>query len=471
MRKKRIITTILVILSANLYAQFVWEKPIEIAPTAFGKTRPIVKLINDSVPIVIWSNISTKDVYFSKYENNEFSTPIQLNPSNLDVMIYDWSAPEMAVFGNHIFVVFRTNPWDNGHIYLVKSIDGGENWSDTIRVDQFDVNSKLGYFPSITATSDSNITVVFMHHAGDDINPQYTRVISSDGGATFSDTLDLSRKLGAEACDCCPPNIISTPDKQVFIFRNNDNNVREFKCLTSSDNGVTFDDTVSVDNGNWNVSFCPSSLASSVIIDNTLHTAYMSDAKVYITQSNLIDGNLLYRGIVSSTSGNKNYPKIASNGKQMVVIWEGVGNNTDLFINTFKSDLSDFMASNGKVLIDSIGSQVKPDITIYDSIIYIVYTDNQTNTVKFLKGKFGEIKDANTIYNNLQSDFLVYPNPATNYLKVNEKFDNISVYSIDGKIVLSTKKEKIDISNLTNGTYTVVLKRGELRFSTTLRKY
>ena len=48
------------LITSQLFAQIIWEEPIDIATSTFGKTRPIIKLMNDSTPIILWSNVSSK---------------------------------------------------------------------------------------------------------------------------------------------------------------------------------------------------------------------------------------------------------------------------------------------------------------------------------------------------------------------------------------------------------------------------
>ena len=449
------------VISTVLQAQIIWEAPIDVAESSYGMTRPVIKLVN-GVPVVMWSS-SSKNTYFSKYDGSSFSTPTQINPNGLDVLSYNWSGPEMTTFGNNAYIVYRNEPWEEGHIYLHKSTDGGDTWSDTIRVDSLDNAQQLAYYPHIAVSSDTNMTITFMHHDGNDNEPQYAKVTSNDNGETFSDTVNLTRRFGAEACDCCTPTLVSNGDKQAFLFRNNDNNIRDFKALYSTDAGNNFNQEIEVDDGNWSLAACPSSAASSIILNDNIYSSYLSNGKVFIAESNISDSSLNFRGLLTNSSATQNYPKIATNGDKIVAVWEGSGNNSDLFMNVFKADLSDYGAFNAKVIMDSTNSQYRPDLVVDDTTIYLVYTDNQTTTVKFMKGVFG-FEDTTS---NLASDLLIEkisisPNPAKTHISVKaNNLKKVEIYNSQGKLVLSGIKSKINVEKLTSGLYTVLASTGE----------
>ena len=60
-----------------------------------------------------------------------------------------------------------------------------------------------------------------------------------------------------------------------------------------------------------------------------------------------------------------------------------------------------------------------------------------------------------------ENNILVYPNPATDYITIEAKFQKILIYSLDGKLVLSSystePNEKLDISSLSTGSYILQL--------------
>ncbi|MCL2039159.1 MAG: M6 family metalloprotease domain-containing protein [Bacteroidetes bacterium] len=61
-----------------------------------------------------------------------------------------------------------------------------------------------------------------------------------------------------------------------------------------------------------------------------------------------------------------------------------------------------------------------------------------------------------------ESKITIFPNPAKNNIHIvnhsNETIENIEIFDLDGKNILTTKNPEIDITNLTSGTYIVKIK-------------
>nr|AOE12340.1 cell surface protein [uncultured bacterium] len=86
-----------------------------------------------------------------------------------------------------------------------------------------------------------------------------------------------------------------------------------------------------------------------------------------------------------------------------------------------------------------------------DSLIDLII-GNQCGGIAYFKGD-------STIYtsnNEIQNTFTIYPNPATHIIyMVNNKKETINIYNSIGELVISTKKDKINIKNLAAGIYFV----------------
>ncbi|MGY8951408.1 MAG: T9SS type A sorting domain-containing protein, partial [Flavobacteriales bacterium] len=86
-----------------------------------------------------------------------------------------------------------------------------------------------------------------------------------------------------------------------------------------------------------------------------------------------------------------------------------------------------------------------------DSLIDLII-GNQCGGIAYFKGD-------STIYtsnNEIQNTFTIYPNPATHIIYiVNIKKETINIYNSIGELVISTKKDKINIKNLAAGIYFV----------------
>jgi len=57
--------SILIFITQITFSQIIWEEHISISSSSFGKTKPVLKMLQDSIPCVLWSNVGAKDTYFS----------------------------------------------------------------------------------------------------------------------------------------------------------------------------------------------------------------------------------------------------------------------------------------------------------------------------------------------------------------------------------------------------------------------
>jgi hypothetical protein len=99
-------------------------------------------------------------------------------------------APALVVFGNKVYVVWSDDTVGNFEIFYRKSTDGGATFGATVNLSNDAADSGS---PAIDI-SDNNIYVVW-----DDFTPGSTDIFyrkSTDGGATFGATVNLSNSIG-----------------------------------------------------------------------------------------------------------------------------------------------------------------------------------------------------------------------------------------------------------------------------------
>ena len=56
-------------------------------------------------------------------------------------------------------------------------------------------------------------------------------------------------------------------------------------------------------------------------------------------------------------------------------------------------------------------------------------------------------------------DLLIYPNPATDFIKIDGEFSSVDVYSLTGKMLKSTTSNILDVRNLASGIYILSIKK------------
>ena len=113
---------------------------------------------------------------------------------------------------NNVYVVWVDNsPGKNYDILFKQSTDGGATFGDTINLSD---NEGLSFFPRILAIPGSNnVYVVWVDKSSED-NYDILFKRSTDGGATFGDTINLSDNEGLSLL----PQIYTSGSFRVYII-------------------------------------------------------------------------------------------------------------------------------------------------------------------------------------------------------------------------------------------------------------
>lgn len=437
---KLILLSLLTLIAATGIAQTYQTSPPVALPSAYGNYHPQIEITNDNQPAVIWTSPTLKNLYFSKHNGiDDFNTPIQLNPSGLNVQSYNWSGPDLAMWQDDIYVVFKENGYTDGKIFVVKSTDNGATFGDTVRVDN--LATGFGNYPDIAVFNDT-VYVTFMDHDSTGMDPQYVVARSVDGGASFQAEVIAGEILGDEACDCCQPEIVVN-DKYVVVFlRNNQSNIRDIKGIVSYDRGATFTNWISVDDHNWAIMACPSTGPDARILDNdSVLVAYKSEwagqARVYLHQYDLnSDMSVTEVELSMGTGTNPNYPQLCYNEGRLGAVWEGQGVSTDVFFNPLIGGIAAFDTSATINLTDTAGSQSKPDIAFQSGVYHVVYSEGALGGIKYIK-VFNPL-EVNEVPAGVEMS--VYPNPVTDQmhldLEINESIQmDIQIFDANSRLV------------------------------------
>lgn len=136
---------------------------------------------------------------------------------------------------------------------------------------------------------------------------------------------------------------------------------------------------------------------------------------------------------------------------------------------------------------DTLNAGIDDDVLLYSGSLIITQSASTWQTATFAMQSSGETGTANEFYfgglsgyrqvtagttlwldnwvisgntvglseMEIQNSFKAYPNPVANVLNIDaaEAIENVSVISLDGKLISVTKGGKVDVSNLTTGVY------------------
>jgi hypothetical protein len=456
-------TLLCAVVSIHALAQgIIWTTPVSIGASSYGNYYPRIMLDRSGDPLVTWGS-SSNEAQFSRWTGSSFSTPTTLTASSLPIFSYTWAGPEIASYGDTVYVVVKEIPETDStkHVYLFRSFDGGQNFSAPIRVDY--VADSLTSLAAVTTDNSGHPIVTFMKYMPGMHHPVYVVTRSHDHGTSFMPNVAASSFAGSEVCDCCPPAIINEGSRTIMMFRNNLSNKRTMFAALSNDNGHTFNGGLEIDDTKWTVSICPSSGPDGVVLGDTLYAVYRSSAggssKVYLSKS-LFTGPVLAanKTVTGNFTGisSQDYPRIARHGNAALVSWRQTGSGSSRAIVSFTHDIR-----SGFTDIDTVGEPGvnSVDVAISDGEVHLVWADNVSGTVKYVKGYYFP---ANVPNIDRAQHTRVYPNPAFDHFTTD--IPNIAkciLVDISGKQtalnIQPGSTARISLEDVPTGTYVILL--------------
>ena len=455
----------LILLTTFIFSSFIasaqrkitWSPSMNISTNAHGNSHPRMTLDRVGNPLVIWGRMSDQAVFFSRWTGSSFTAPMKLNPSWLTVATASWMGPDIASYGDTIYVVVKRTPEasDTNRMFILSSFDGGQSFNNPVEVGM--IADSISRFPTVTTDAIGNPIVAFMKFNPSFLESRWAVIKSTDYGKTFSnDTKASGWGDSEEVCDCCPGAIISEGNTCVMMYRNNNSNLRDTWAGISSTSGSSFTSGLALENNNWVLMSCPSTGPDGVIIGDTLYSTFMNGisgiGRTYLSKSSISAGTMSsaqkITGAISGLS-EQNYPRIASDGTAMAIVWKQSVNGSAQLPILFTNNIAEgFPASYDTVDLANITNS---DVSISNGNIYVVWQDDNTGTVKFRSGTYTptSTNGVNTVSHNRYS---FYPNPffsETTFQSENSfKNATLALFDNSGKLVKQMK-------NIWGKTYTL----------------
>tara|TARA_B100001758_G_C18382778_1_gene598262 strand:+ start:107 stop:1423 length:1317 start_codon:yes stop_codon:yes gene_type:complete len=401
-------------LSCSTYAQQIsFDNHITVSSGTDGFGRPRIVLVNDNPLIIFRNNTSPKTIKLSKWNGVGFDTAYNITNVGVDPSSQD--GPEIAVYGDTIYVVFSSSATMYSSIMMIRSFDGGITFSDTMRVSENNV-TQIFRMGNVTVDNLGNPIISYMSYTTFFTNPKQIVRTSSDFGTTFNTAVVASANASAEPCECCKSSVIAKDNKIFLLFRVNDNNIRNSHIAMSDNNGLSFDAVNDIDDYNWILNNCPASITNGVFYGDSILIVKKSGAtgnnEVVITSVSQTSLDYSYNRNIDDIVGvEQRYPEIVNNGDSIFIVWEdnrsGVQN---CFLSYSTNGISDI--STGLSFTDSTNSGPKflPHLAFNNGKLHLVYIDYLQSSIKYVKGYFVNPTYINQyIYennNNLNFDFL-----------------------------------------------------------------
>jgi hypothetical protein len=448
-----------------------WNAPVIVA-SGYSNVYPRLSLTTGNAPLVTWENNPANKIYSSKWNGSAFTAPITLTPPGVTPFIATWSGAEIAASGDTAYVVFFTEPVMDAKIYMVRSLDGGLSFGDTVRVD-VPGTTNIPAFPGVAISAGGHPVVHYMLTDSAMMDAEYVTRKSVNGGNSFMSPASPSSAAPGFVCDCCPASMAISGNHHVLLYRNDDNNIRDIWASFSSDASLTFPNSAETDHTNWNISSCPSSGPSGVISGDSLFSVWMSDAtgdaRIYLGTTNIHDQDVgLNRQLYPTGTSTQNYPVIAGNGDTLGVVWQGYNGSFQEVL--FTSSVTG--ASGLGVRVDTLtkaftGHQSRPDIAFADGTFHIVYSDANGSNVKYLSGSISNALTVQATANTNALEFSTAYNDGTLALKINSTRSfpgTCDIYNSTGQLLASSVFEALKGENYLNidcrlisGSYIIII--------------
>lgn len=464
MRTFLIIFLICIIIVASAQIGITWNMGLNISTNTFGNMHPRMTLNRLGNPLVVWGKMSDQSVYFSRWTGSSFTTPLKLNPSWMTVASAGWMGADISSYGDTVYVVVKRTPEisDTNRIFIFTSFNGGVSFNVPVQLGF--IADSISRFPAVTTDATGNPIVAFMKFNSKLVDSRWVVTKSSDYGNTFSiDNKASGWGSSAEVCDCCPGAIVSNGNTTAMLYRNNNKNIRDIWTGISNNNEATFSSGFNIDNNNWMIMSCPSSGPDGVIIGDLIYSTFMSSGsgnyRAYLSKSSISNGAMSsisnLTGTISGLS-QQNYPRIASDGNAMAIVWKqtvsGAAQLPILFTNNI---INGFPASYDTVDLDNI---TNTDVAMKNGKLYVVWQDDASGTVKYRSGTYTQVRtDVNEIVEN---NFSVYPNPVSSTINLQSNIDlqnaEIKIINLLGEPVLTFNEisnATIDVKALNTGIY------------------
>ena len=380
----------LVVSSFFVKAQVLWDfvDPINVAENTFGNTCAQLLIDPNGNPQIIMGK-PNEGLYFVSSDEGSFGIP-QIIPTGENISIMNSNGPNVARLGNKIGIVYREVSMGISSLKFIQSVDNGTSWEESI--DIFTSENQSFSIPMLSYDSNGNPFIVSKIGESPEIIEGFIRSI--DGGLSFLPFVNVHSDLGeGVTCECCPSNPLYYNDRYYNIFRRNEDNLRDF-WIVSSSNGVDWDEQLDIDPIDWMINGCPSSGASSSILqDGRILTAFMSGGntspKIYLNVFDTsIGADLGTIELSTNQVPNQNYPSLASGFSHTAIAWEEFSDGVNIKLSVASNDnIPAGLVDEALSLSQNIeGSNRYPDVVISGDKLFLIWQSLNEGTVKYMSG-------------------------------------------------------------------------------------
>ena len=386
---KTIITFVVLCFSlSSVFAQptMTWDSPIDVSSQEFGNRCIRIALNQAGNPMVLHGKTGDNaGLYLSIMEDGIFGDPIQIVSETNIYLVGESEGPRMAVYENRVAVSYQIfGEWATGG-HVVISEDDGYTWGEPYAIAP---TATEDHFMPHVAFNDEGLPWVAVKLG---VNPTEEGILHFNTDLDAFDPAISGSTATPGVCECCPSNAFGYEGMYYNVVRTNGDNLRDFWITTSSD-GVNWDNAIDIDETDWVINACPASGTSSTVMeDGTLISAYMAapnGSRVYWSSTNLSAFTFLETGQIDpGNTSSENHPSISSSGDWLVAAWERNSGGYNVMVAISDAGPQALEMSVMNVTEGLSGHNRYPSVVYDGEYIHLAYQNAMNGVVHYLKGE------------------------------------------------------------------------------------
>jgi hypothetical protein len=312
-------------------------------------------------------------------------------------------------------------------IWYTRSTNHGKTWTKPVSVCDADDSSKYAQdFPSIACDSSDNIYVSFLDLRMTQRKLTKTPLLyftrSTNGGMSWSvnTRADVTPGGMGGTCECCNESMASTPDGHIYIvFRSNISNIRDIWLARSYDKGMTFQPSLKIVTGDWNIDACPVTGPRIVLDDSEgAHIVWRDSrddsGKIHLYYAFVPNGSTVTpanTAFDADGAQQANYPDIAlyDHASYRAIVYETFNYGMRYILSNTTTSLVNNRPINANGNSNKSFANVR---FADDGTRYFCWQDskNDAGDIYFAK-ETSSLLPASVKNNNAENNFTIYPNP------------------------------------------------------------
>ena len=324
-----------------------FSTPVNISNNSGDSSFPKI-LVSENNIYVVWAFTVTTtdfDILFSKSTDGgaTFTTPV-----NLSNTVRDTGLPQMTVSGNNIYITWENNGSGNFDVFVAKSTDRGNTFSTPVNVSK---NSKSSGAPQIVA-SGNDVYVAWMDNTPGNYDVFVAK--STDNASTFGTPVNVSNNTSDSGYQQ-----IALSENNLYVAWTDTISEINYDVLVSksTDGGATFSTPVNLSK-NAGASGWP-----QVVVSGNIYVMWedITTGNYDILVSKSTDGGATFGTPVniSNTKDDSNFKQMVLSDNNIYVVWQdGSKNQHEIFFAKSSTFVPEFGTLASLVLLVAILSTI-----------------------------------------------------------------------------------------------------------------